>query len=610
MAPTPSESSSKSDPSSGASSKEDIDEASGTGSHSTSLNVSAAANETDAFLDKLDLLIESGVSEEGNEQVSQTRLTFHERQEFVSAKAEELRIVTQALAECDEAISKLKANWDKPYRELYRSNELDELQDERDKIAKDQSHHETVLQRYFDSVTASTNKGEKTERVFKLTLATDLETRMAGFRQIQLVDLYCLSRGKELWAILPSIHRIGHDIDPIQCMHWRPEVESMPEALQPFWREQSRAFAKQLLMICTPTQRSTLLGTHEFGTKKVSVKAPEDCGVTIYWVLVQLYHPIDRDRRRELESEISGYGKKFKTGNVLALVKELREKHQEAVDISCRLKWDVVAHPIVQALTDRHARFEVQLEPFLNLPANPDNCGKELGELLTKISTTAKSLAGTTDELGAKSAKQVESPEKKLKELEKQISILQAKMAAGPTGPSSRSYKAQSQGYCEAKGCNRKIEGYNKTKTAHWRVCGTCLLKLRSGEMSSIPLSDGSTFGSRKYAKKVWEEYGLRPYYEKPGSTPKAKSAKGGKGKGGGKGKKGGKGGKSTNKKRAYSAQWAEDGSAEESPNEGYDSTEEEERESKDQWWSEGQGRESPRAKKAKETTPLDDLFY
>ena len=105
LAPNPSESSSKSDPSSGVSSKEETDEASGTGSHSTSLNVSAAANITDASLDKLDLLIESGVSEEGNEEVSKTRLTFHERQEFVSAKAEELKIVIQALAECDDAIS-------------------------------------------------------------------------------------------------------------------------------------------------------------------------------------------------------------------------------------------------------------------------------------------------------------------------------------------------------------------------------------------------------------------------------------------------------------------------------------------------------------------------
>jgi len=85
------------------------------------------------------------------------------------------------------------------------------------------------------------------------------------------------------------------------------------------------------------------------------VNAPEDCVVTIYWALVQLHHPIDRERRRELDDEISKCGKKFKSGDVLALVKELREKHQEAVDVSCRLKWDVVAHPIVQALTDRHA---------------------------------------------------------------------------------------------------------------------------------------------------------------------------------------------------------------------------------------------------------------
>jgi hypothetical protein len=101
--------------SSGDSSKERQDKASGTGLHSASLSADAAAKETDASLNKLDLLIESGVSAEGNEEVSQTRLDFHERQEFVSAKAEELMIVGKALAECDLAISELKANWTKPY---------------------------------------------------------------------------------------------------------------------------------------------------------------------------------------------------------------------------------------------------------------------------------------------------------------------------------------------------------------------------------------------------------------------------------------------------------------------------------------------------------------
>ena len=61
-------------------------------------------------------------------------------------------------------------------------------------------------------------QSEKTDKV-KLTLATDLESRKAGFRQIQLIDLYCLQRANEMWAILPSIYRVGHDVDPVKCMH-------------------------------------------------------------------------------------------------------------------------------------------------------------------------------------------------------------------------------------------------------------------------------------------------------------------------------------------------------------------------------------------------------
>ena len=53
--------------SSGDSSKERHDRASGTGLHSASLSADAAAKETDASLNKLDLLIESGVSAEGSE---------------------------------------------------------------------------------------------------------------------------------------------------------------------------------------------------------------------------------------------------------------------------------------------------------------------------------------------------------------------------------------------------------------------------------------------------------------------------------------------------------------------------------------------------------------
>ena len=80
-------------------------------------------------------------------------------------------------------------------------------------------------------------------------LSLDLEARKAGFRQIQLMDLYCLARGNEMWAIIPSIKRVGHDVDPLSCLHWRPCLEDIPEDVRPFWTEQSRAFGQKILAV-------------------------------------------------------------------------------------------------------------------------------------------------------------------------------------------------------------------------------------------------------------------------------------------------------------------------------------------------------------------------
>ena len=99
----------------------------GTGLDSASQNPDAAAWSTDDALAKLDELIELGSSKEVEDDVHKTRLDFIEHQKFVSAKAEELQIVTHALSECDDAIKKLKNDWDRPYRELYQSEELREL---------------------------------------------------------------------------------------------------------------------------------------------------------------------------------------------------------------------------------------------------------------------------------------------------------------------------------------------------------------------------------------------------------------------------------------------------------------------------------------------------
>ena len=136
-----------------------------------------------------------------------------------------------------------------------------------------------------------------------------LESLNAGFKQIQIVDLYCMSRGNELWAIIPDILRIGHDIDPIDCIHWRPSGERLGdyEALSKYRREQNRAFAQKLLGLCSPGLRSTLIGQHEHGVKNEMFTADEHDGCALYWVMIQLYHPLSRQHRRKIADEIACY---------------------------------------------------------------------------------------------------------------------------------------------------------------------------------------------------------------------------------------------------------------------------------------------------------------
>ena len=68
---------------------------------------------------------------------------------------------------------------------------------------------------------------------------SNLERGDAGYRQILAVDSWCMSRANEAWAIIPDILRIGHDVDPIECVHWRPDPTNIPSELATYYDEQS-----------------------------------------------------------------------------------------------------------------------------------------------------------------------------------------------------------------------------------------------------------------------------------------------------------------------------------------------------------------------------------
>ena len=81
-----------------------------------------------------------------------------------------------------------------------------------------------------------------------------------------------------------------------------------------------------------------LLARHEFGVNKLEFKADEHDGCSLYWVMLQLFHPLNRDHRRKLETEIAAMPKQLAGGsNLKQVIEDIQAKLQDALNIMLRL---------------------------------------------------------------------------------------------------------------------------------------------------------------------------------------------------------------------------------------------------------------------------------
>ena len=386
-------------------------------------------------------------------------------------------------------------------RAFFSSNEYYSLQDERTRIGKERAHIELQLQSFFDHYAQGASRSETSKPTRDpLKLVNDLEKGKSGFKQIQYMDAYVLGRANEYWAIIPDIIRIGHDIDPQSYMHWRPSSLECdyPDDIRPYRKEQLRVLAQRILSptICSQGLRSKLLGTHTHGAHEEQVKAAETDGAMIYWVMLQLYHPIDRAHRRTLESDLSKIHSRFNSGDPKPVLELLQAKVQEGLDIAARIRWDTVAIPIIDTLCRRDAQFTVTLDSYRTLPVDPDDSAVELDQLVSAISDTVDQLndAHKNWEEKAAFAAQVD----KTDSLMSRISDLENQLTAYKANPNTlrikkNALKAHVEGTCMKPGCGAKILKYRKG----WKLCSTCLLKaVEAG--NPITLCDGSSWTPRQ----------------------------------------------------------------------------------------------------------------
>ena len=238
--------------------------------------------------------------------------------------------------------------------------------------------------------------------------------------------------------------------------------------------------------------RSKLLARHKHGVSKREFKADESDGCAIYWVMLQLFHPLSRDYRRTLELKLNKYSARFSSGNPSTPLTDLQADTQEALDLMLRVRWDTCAIPIIDTLGARDALFQVELAKFRELPEDPDNSAVELDQLCSHIATVIETLDTAKKSWEDKTAFSAKS-QTDFKKMQSELKELKALMSSGNSLPSdSRSGGQPKQGMCQAKGCSQRVKGW--TRENRWKLCSTCLLECRkSGK--PVTLNDGSLWG-------------------------------------------------------------------------------------------------------------------
>ena len=470
--------------------------------------------------------------------VSETRRavikTYDDQYAFIIDKAASLRFSDVAQDEVQTESQKLRDNWTGTHRGLYASTQYTDLQKERKKIEVDRGLVECELQAYFDHHVHGASRSEsiKPERT-PLKLAPNLEQGKAGYKQVQNMDLFSLSRGNEMWAIIPELVRVGHDVDPISCMHWKPTFRSadLPQAIRKYRADQAAALAKRLLSLCSQGLKTKLLAEHKFGINKERFKASREDGVQLYWVMLMLFHPLSREYRRTLKSDIYAMPAKFSSGNPETVVEDIQEKLQEAMDMEVRLAWDQIGVPVIDTLSQRDPLFAVELAEFRDKPLDPDDSAITFEHMISHISTVIQTLnTAQKDWHGrrAKAAQATDQPDPELTALRSEVKDLKGKLtkagafkAWGKNGkggkggnPNPNQGKGKKKaflsaghpkgvpdGHCQAVGCGQKIDRWHKTER-NWKICGTCLLKVKKTNQP-LTLISGKKWGSVHHAKSL-----------------------------------------------------------------------------------------------------------
>lgn len=478
----------------------------------------AAISESDTkleeSLDKLDSSLTTLSENVSSSVVVRERTKAIEKYDADMAFNEKMSMhITSADAALDDVSLKLAALSDRfasesRGTEYYSSPERAELIALRKSIISEKSSHESELQDHYNYRTQGAHKSETYRaKTSTLSLPKDLHLRTKGEAIIVAVDTDARTKGNSYWAIIPILERIGHDIDDAECMHWKPEGDdAFHPTLLPFIKEQREAYATEFNSANSSKTQKSILLTQNIGNKQVRWQADPHNGYDLYFATLNLYNPLDRIHKTAKEDEIIALPKLILSREPKAILKSIQHKAYEAADLGCVLNWEQVGVPIVRNLMERLPQFSGLVNEWATKTVSREECIPQLDNLISSILNMWNTYV-TTDSVpsykgGAKKAKGKGDDEDLDAKIAKALGkALQAHgLSGGHKGdskPKHNSPGGQRQGQCQVCDCNRTIMGW--TKANNWKLCGTCLLEVRTSG-SPKKLKDGSEWGSKKKA--------------------------------------------------------------------------------------------------------------
>ena len=397
-------------------------------------------------------------------------------------------------------------------------------------------------------------KAARSNESKKLELPADLEN--ATTREIHdALRTYMLAKVIQFYTVIPVIDYMFEAYDADTGMFPEPpsitsQYATVDESVRTSYAKQSRAIFCDILSVIKDAKMTQVIAKANIGKYHTEIcQGHEDDGPMAVYCMISKYGKCDSYNKDDVEEIFNQAAHHFAQGRPANKVNFLREKLTEAIRLDVHLKANQTVMPIVEALQERHYKFQNALQPFEQGGPNPENCTLYMQDLFMVIENTTKSierLGGGKDMWGSHTdAKgflaRVEGPYKRAKLAYKESEPFRGRgrdkdkneyrrgqgREKGPAPHSRISKGIQKTERCKKAGCQEKaVRGRNFCLTCWRKGMEDGRIKMFTGEMFEMDKASKDAEKNAKQRKRAALAKKAKREAKKEAEVNKAKQEK------------------------------------------------------------------------------------